>query len=80
MIKGHPGNPQDHGVEEAAEHAARAIDHREESRRRAAQAEAEDGRAADDLKRQSTEHAQASHDEEAEAQAAAERADDQRGT
>jgi hypothetical protein len=74
MIKPAGENPDDQGVEEAAEHAERAVEHRQETQRRAVQAKAEDGPSAHALERESAEHAQAAHAEEDGAQEAAERA------
>jgi hypothetical protein len=76
MIKGHTGNHDQDDVEEAAEHAARAVSHRRESQRRAVQAEAEDGPTSEALERSSAEHTEAAHAEENEAGEAAKRADE----
>jgi hypothetical protein len=69
-----PG-PPDEAVQEAAEHAEQAGDHRQEMQRRAAQAESEDGGPAAELERKAAEHREAAEAEEDQAQQRAREAD-----
>ena len=67
--------PTDEQVQEAAEHAARAVEHRRQMQRSAIEAEVADGAAAPALERESDEHRRAAAAEEAEAESTARRAD-----
>ena len=62
-------------VKEAAEHAARSVEHRRQMQRSAAQAQEADGAAADRLEHEADEHAAASHEEEDQALDTAREAD-----
>jgi hypothetical protein len=65
----------DEGVEEAAEHASRAVEHRQEMQRRAVQAEAAEGDEEARLEQQAEEHRRAAGSEEAQADDASRQAD-----
>jgi hypothetical protein len=67
--------PNDEQVEEAAEHAARAIEHRRQMQRTAVESEAADGSDASALQDASAEHRRAAESEEADADEAAHEAD-----
>jgi hypothetical protein len=68
--------PTDEKVRDAAEHAARSVEHRRQAQRSAVQAEAADGGVQDALERESADHRRASKGEEAEAASSARDADD----
>ncbi|MGZ4165582.1 MAG: hypothetical protein ACXVR1_04355 [Solirubrobacteraceae bacterium] len=65
----------DEAVQEAAEHAARSVEHRRQMQRDAVQAEAAEGADESTLRREAAEHGEAAHEEEAEAESAAREAD-----
>jgi hypothetical protein len=68
--------PDDQPVQEAAEHATRAVQEREQMQRSAVEAQAaDDGEQEASLERESAEHREAAEDEEAEADEAAREAD-----
>jgi hypothetical protein len=69
--------PQDETVQEAAEHAERAGEHRQEMQRRAVQAEAAEPSDADELERESADHGSAAQTEESLARERAREADEQ---
>jgi hypothetical protein len=68
--------PTDEKVQDAAEHAARSVEHRRQMQRSAVQAEAAEGGEQDALERESADHRRAAKGEEAEAQSSADDADD----
>jgi hypothetical protein len=68
--------PQDEAVQEAAEHAERAGDHRQEEQRRAAQAEAADPSDVAELEREAADHGTAAQTEESLAAKRAREADE----
>jgi hypothetical protein len=68
--------PEDEDVQAAAEHAERAVEERDEMARKASKAEAADGAAeSSELERESEQHGDASHEQEAEADESARDAD-----
>lgn len=67
--------PADEKVQEAAEHAGRAVEERRQVQRSAAQAQAADGADEAALQRESVEHRRAAESEEAAAQVTAREAD-----
>jgi hypothetical protein len=69
----------DETVQEAAEHADRAGEHRQEMQRRAAQAEAAEPAESDELEREVAEHAAGAGSEEQRASERAHEADQQAG-
>jgi hypothetical protein len=69
--------PNDDTVEEAAEHASRAVEHRREMQRRSVQAEAAEGADEASLEREADDHRRAAQSEEAEAHDTAREADRQ---
>jgi hypothetical protein len=78
MMTEEPGPaPEDEDIQAAAEHAERAVEERDEMARKASQAEAADGDAeSSELERESEQHGEASHEQEAEADVSARQADD----
>ncbi len=77
MMTEEPGpSLEDDTVQAAAEHAERAVQERREMARKASQAEAADGDAeSSELERESEQHGDASHEQEAEADESARQAD-----
>jgi hypothetical protein len=78
MMTEEPGPaPEDEDVQAAAEHAERSVQERREMARKASQAEAADGNAeTSELERESEQHGEASHEQEAKADESARDADD----
>jgi hypothetical protein len=74
------GRPTDEKVQEAAEHAARSVEHRRQMQRSAVQAEATDGGEQADLERKSAGHRRAAEGEEDQAETSAQAADEASGS
>jgi hypothetical protein len=77
VVKIRDEEPQDEAVQEAAEHADRAGEHRQEMQRRAAQAEAAEPDDAAELEREAVGHGTAAQTEESLAGERALEADEQ---
>ncbi|MEA2159834.1 MAG: hypothetical protein QOD66_2214 [Solirubrobacteraceae bacterium] len=77
MVEIRDEEPQDETVQEAAEHAERAGEHRQEMQRRAAQAEASGPADAAELEREAADHGTAAQAEESMAGERAREADEQ---